>query len=512
MLIENFKKSFNKWFIILFVGLMCFVFIFVGVFPSASEMITGGSTVASVGGEPISTADFQRVMNREMEAYKAFGDQLPPFFMQQIQERALQSLVQQKLLLKESQRLGVFVSNKEVMKEIQAQSFFQNEETKAFDVERYKQVLASNGLTPGVYEHMVQEDLMRGRLVQFFQSRIRVTDAEVKREFELAGEKRNLEFIRIRNEDAFPKMTLKPEEITAFLADPAKKGLIESQYTANVRKYKRDEEVCARHILVRSEEAAPVEGEAPKESTSASKPPAKFTKLNPTSANFASLASKNSDDPGSKEKGGDLGCFPRGMMDEAFEKTAFSLPVGKVSEPVKSQFGWHYILVYEKKAPFERKLADAEREIAVDLLKKDRISEVQKINRATAEEYSKRWSAGDRKGLGITETGLFTRVQGSIPSIGRATEIMSAAFDENATIQKAPQIFEAAGGVIVARVKERQSADFSKFEAEKAKQLQTLQSRKLEAFFPAWIENVQKQFPVKFNKAALDRFAPQQAL
>jgi peptidyl-prolyl cis-trans isomerase D len=504
MLIENFRKNSNRWFVAGVVGFMCLVFVFVGVFPTATNMITGGNNVATVDGEPISITEFQRVLGREMEAYKAFGDQLPPFFMAQIQERALQGLIQQRLLLLEAKRQGVYVSNQEVMKEIQGQPFFQNEETKKFDVERYKQVLQSNALTPGGYEAMIQEDLMRQKLVNFFQSRVRVSEEEVKREFELAADKRNLEYLRVRNEDAYAKMSVTKDQIDAFLADAAKKPAIDNHYNANIRKYKKDEEVCARHILKREELAK--EGETAKPADPAEKAPKAFLALNPSKSNFEDLAKKNSDDPGSKVKGGDLGCFPRGMMDDAFEKVAFSLPIGKVSEPVKSAFGWHYILVYEKKAGFEKKVDLVGREIAEELLKKEQFAEVQKINRASAEDFAKRWTAGERKGLAFTETGLFSRVQSTIPTIGKSNEILNAAFDEKAAIQSKPQIFEAAGGIIVAKVKGKETPDMTKFAEERPKQLKTLQARKLEAFFPAWMENVQSHFPVKTNPQVMARF------
>ena len=465
-------------------------------------MSAGGEKRAPAGGgEPITATEFQNVLAREMEAYKAFGDQLPPFFLAQIQERAIQGLVQQKLLLLEAKRLGVYVSSQEVMKEIQTQPYFQNQDTKKFDIERYKQVLTANNMTPGGYEAMVQEDLMRGKLVKFFQSRIRVSDGELQREYELAGDKRNLEYVRIRNEDAYPKMQVTPDQIAAFLSDTSKKGSIEVHYNANIRKYKKDEEICARHILKRTDDKA-----AAPDAAKDAKAPQEFLGLNPSKGNFEELAKKHSDDTMSKVKGGDLGCFPRGVMDDNFEKAAFAMPTGKVSEPVKSAFGWHYVLVYDKKPGFEKKMDDVGREIAEELLKKERFAEIQKINRATAEDYARRWAAGDKKGITVTETGLFPRVQTTIPTIGKAAEILSAAFDDNAAIQTKPQVFEAAGGIIVARVKQKEKPDMSKFDTEKDKQLKTLQARKLEAFFPAWMENVQAQFPVKMNTALLGRF------
>lgn len=101
------------------------------------------------------------------------------------------------------------------------------------------------------------------------------------------------------------------------------------------------EEVRARHILVKDKSLADSLYEAIK-----------------SGADFAELAEKFSEDPGSKKKGGDLGFFTRGRMVKEFEDAAFALDVGEVSKPVKTQFGWHIIKLEEKRKrnqlPFEQ--------------------------------------------------------------------------------------------------------------------------------------------------------------
>lgn len=111
-------------------------------------------------------------------------------------------------------------------------------------------------------------------------------------------------------------------------------------YDQQVKSFPGGKQVRASHILVPTEDQAK----------------AIFEQI-AHDGDFAELAKKHSTDPGSKVKGGDLGYFGRGQMVPVFEKTAFSLPVGDVSLPVKSRFGWHIIKVTDKRdrkpPPFE---------------------------------------------------------------------------------------------------------------------------------------------------------------
>ncbi len=108
------------------------------------------------------------------------------------------------------------------------------------------------------------------------------------------------------------------------------------------------EEVHARHILISFSTAtnngAPT-GRTPEMALARA---ISITQQLQKGADFAELAKKYSDDPGSKDKGGDLGWFPRGIMVKAFEDAAFSLKPGEISDPVKTQYGFHIIQVLEK--------------------------------------------------------------------------------------------------------------------------------------------------------------------
>ncbi|TSC93460.1 MAG: foldase protein PrsA [Candidatus Berkelbacteria bacterium Athens1014_28] len=112
-------------------------------------------------------------------------------------------------------------------------------------------------------------------------------------------------------------------------------------------------QIKAQHILIR------LDAGADEKTTTAAK-----TKIDQilgevkAGADFSAIANKYSEDTGSNQNGGDLGFFSRGQMDSDFEKTAFSTPVGQVSEPIKTQFGWHIIKVNDKKGSVDKSFAD----------------------------------------------------------------------------------------------------------------------------------------------------------
>ncbi len=483
------RERMGKTFLFLVVAGISVVFVFFGVFPSTMDGGATGTTVANVGGEKISARELQNAVNRELENYRALGMDVPQELVENIKRGTLDSLVQGKLMIAEAKRLGIQASDREVTEEIQRLPYFQDKDKKTFSVDLYKKVLSENGITPGQFEDDVRQSLTYQRMQRFLADRIRVTPIEVEREFQLSNDTRNIEFVRFTREEAMKQMKVDAAQLKAFLEDKTKEPQINAYYAQNNVKYNQPEKVCARHILKRVMPGV-----------DAATPPKEFLDWKPTAANFAQLAAKHSEDPGSKTKGGDLDCFPRGVMDKAFEDTAFQLAPGKVSVPVKSQFGWHYILVSRKVAPVVKPLDTVKAEIAEELIKREKVDEIRKLNLAAAEQAMKSWPP---RGAKIETTGDFNGLEGMIPNIGRAEEIIKAAFDPKAAIQTGPQMFEAQGGVIVARVKERKAPDMKKFVQEKALHAQTLKERKLRAFLPAWMEDVKSRVKVSYNKNAI---------
>lgn len=155
-------------------------------------------------------------------------------------------------------------------------------------------------------------------------------------------------------------------------------------YDDQVKLIKPEEEAQARHILVESEDLAK-----------------DIKKKLSEGGDFAALAKEHSKDPGSKDNGGDLGYFTRGQMVPQFEEAVFSLEKGAVSEPVKTQFGWHIIKLEDKraKAPpafevvkdriLQSMLLQKASQTAVDLRSKAKIEYVDEGIKKSIEERNK---------------------------------------------------------------------------------------------------------------------------
>ncbi|MGL4729924.1 MAG: peptidylprolyl isomerase [Bosea sp. (in: a-proteobacteria)] len=122
-----------------------------------------------------------------------------------------------------------------------------------------------------------------------------------------------------------------------FLMREAKKSVSEEAarklYDESIKQMPREPEVRARHILVEKEEDAKKALE----------------RVKGGKEDFAKVAAELSSDPGSKTDGGELGWFSKDRMVQTFAEAAFKLDVGQISEPVKTQFGWHIIKLEEKR-------------------------------------------------------------------------------------------------------------------------------------------------------------------
>lgn len=372
---SSFQKKTTNVFLTLFIGFIVISFMFTGF-----ETMKGQpDTVAVVADQNVSFREYQSEFNRQIEFYSKFvlgGQTLSTKQIKDfnIKQNALKSLVNGRLSSVLGHRLGVVVPNEEIRKSVKEQEFFQTNGN--FDIEKYKAILRANQLSPIDYEKTVERELVTSKtsalLGTFPVSKQFLSDIE-----SFKKQKRTATIVRLSKDDIAAMLKISNKEIQSFLADEENLAQVTSTFQERKAGLDQEEEVEARHILVRAKEG---------EKDEALKLRIQDIAKKTTAKNFADMAKKFTEEPGGKDKGGSLGHFGRGRMVPEFEKVAFSLPVGKVSQPVKTDFGYHLILVESKKAKKEATLEQHKEALASELIRKTKGEAAKELTNNIANE------------------------------------------------------------------------------------------------------------------------------
>jgi peptidyl-prolyl cis-trans isomerase D len=407
--------------------------------------------VARVHGQDITRRELERtteVLQRRYE--EMFKDRFSAELARSLdlRGRALDQLIEQALIEDEAERLGIMVTDAELvdsitrMPELQDNGRFNRERLEVFLREQRDR---------GEFEDELRRSILFQRLQSLVSDGVQVTDAEVQERYKLDHDRVNLSFVRISAAELAKTGNPTDEELTRHLeANPdryrvpaktraryvaykpadfaaqveIKDGEIAEQYELQKdERFTEPEQVRARHILVK------VAGDATDDIKAKARQKADelLAKVK-AGEDFAALAKKSSDDPGSAANGGDLGFFPHGQMAPEFEAAAFALEPGEVSDVVESPFGFHIIRVEEKKAAGTKPLEAARDEIIAGL----RSERALEIAQREAEADRKKVLGGQAfaealASRGVQETQPFS-ADGMIPGLGRMKDFADAAF------------------------------------------------------------------------------------
>lgn len=357
-------KSFIAYLIF---GAICLVFVFMGDIPNQFGMSVGGPA-AMVNKEPIPFSDFREIYSRLQNMNKRRLDFLPAaqrkMFLDNMKSDALELLIEKKLVTQAALDMGLYISDEEIRDYIVKIPAF-NEDEK-FQRERYDNYLAYRKMTAEKFENEIRGDVSNTQVRNLMQMALTPSEVSVGYDLELGKIKLNLSYAKVANSAFENSVKASKDEVAAYIADENNAQKLKDYYNANKSNYEEEEQVKARHILVKFDDA-----KADEKTQAEAKIKEIQAKL--ASEDFAKLAKEYSDDPGSKAKGGDLGFFPRGAMVPEFEKVAFSAELNKVSEPVKTSFGFHLIKVEEKKAASSKTFDEAKELVAEELVKEDKI-------------------------------------------------------------------------------------------------------------------------------------------
>lgn len=361
-----------SWFVALFfIGAIIISFALTGI-GSSRYSDSGMVSVAKVDGTSIDLEEYQRVFQGQLDYYSKImgGKSLSSKDIELfgLKRRAIQQLVEQKLLLNLANDIELAASTKEIQAEIIDRPYFKTNDR--FDILKYKQLLRANKFSPIDFEDKISEDLKFRKIATLLEgqmiSKNFLTDLVTYK-----GMKADATAIKLYKDVLKQYVPVSANEIASFVADKANEGRLQTLYSANKEDFNVAEAVSARHILIK------VDGKNQQEALK------KINKIRSevNTQNFKSMARKYTEDLSGKNNGGSLGEFKRGVMDPAFEKAAFSQKVGTISQPVKSSFGYHLIYVENhteaKMITFENAKADLAKEI-LQSAKKEEFAKVSK--------------------------------------------------------------------------------------------------------------------------------------
>jgi len=444
--------SWLKWSL----GLVCLAFIIFYIpdfLRGSGADAASGETIAKVAGQEITTGEFRRTYQAQLQAYRsAYGSNMSEQLLKQlgIEQQILSQMVDERAALAEADRLKIDVSDEEVRQRILSMPAFQENGTFIGDA-RYQQLLRMQRppMAPSEFEDSVRRSLkvekLRGSLTDW----LSVTDKELEQEYRRRNDKVKLAIVSFTADTFRNQVSASDSDVAAYFEShkddfkiPEKRKIryllvdidamrakinlpqseIERAYNNNMEQYTTPEQVRASHVLLKTEGKDDAAVKAKAEDV---------LKQARGGADFAELAKKYSEDEGSAKNGGDLDYFGRGRMVPEFDQTVFAMQPGQISDLVKTQYGYHIIKLVDKKTATTRSLQEVRQQI-VDQLSYERAQAQAADLAQTIEKQISKPADLDRvakaQGIVIQESGFFARDE-PILGLGPAPEVANKVFE-----------------------------------------------------------------------------------
>ena len=476
---------------------------------SLSKGSFGGDTslyAAKVNGKTIPASEWER---QYRQLYNLFRQQAGDAFSRELADQlglprqAMEQIVDRELVVQEARRRGIAVTSAELTKYVHAMPSFQDNGRYNHDL--YLEFARSSYGSAAKFEAALREDLLYQKMTTALRETVKVPDEEVRSAWEGEADKVALTFVRFPLAAAATEAA-KPSDAEAKALADKDPDRIKKLYEQNRARYDQKRKVRVRHVLARVPQGGD-EGAAKKKIEEAA---ARAKK----GEDFAKLAAALSEDENSKARGGDLGFVSEGLFDEVFAKAALALEPGQLSDPVRTQSGWHLVKAEEVVPARTVTLEQARLDIARELLVKDRARklvderaraalEAARKGRSLASQYPEKGGAKlGGQPIVAEDTGPFGRSSAFLPKLGASPELLVAAFAaKNGEVL--PKVFETPAGPVVAAVTLREVPDPARFEKEREALETRLRNRKETQVFGAWLKALRAGAEVETNPQLL---------
>jgi peptidyl-prolyl cis-trans isomerase D len=490
-MLETLRTASRTWVAKLILAAITVPFAFFGI-DSYFRSNNSVDAIANVGDQKILRGEFDNAVKNQLDQFRAqFGDKIDAGIMDnpEMRKSILDQLVDQRVLTGAIQSTGLRVSDKALRERISAEASWQ--EGGVFSNARYETFLKAQNLSPTGFENLMRKDMERQLFLesvaktaitpslsgaQFlqaseqsrevaivnvaiepFMTQVKVTPEQAKRFYDskpadyAVPEQVRVEYIEMSIDALAPQMTVAANEVKEF-------------YDSNSARYVQKEERKASHILI---SAAKDAKQADKDAAKA-KADALFAQVTKSPKDFADLAKKNSQDPGSAVAGGDLGFFGRGQMVPPFEEAVFSAKKDEIVGPVLSDFGYHIIRLTDVRAEKAKAIAEVTPEIEGELKKQKaqrKFAELaEKLANLAYEQSNALKPAADAVGVPIKQSQWISKGAGLVPPFNNP-KLMAAIFSDEVIKNKrnTEAVEVAANSLVVARALESKPASTRPF-------------------------------------------------
>ncbi len=369
-----------------------------GMDPSAAP---DNTVVATIGKDHLTSQEVTKAVQNATRSRNMPRDLLAIYVPQIVQQ-----MISERAMAYEAGRLGMRVSADETDNAIMDTLPPELVKNGKVDSATLAALLQQQGATMADLKNDTARQLLVSRLRQIVSEGVVVSPQEVEEDFHRKNDKTRIEYAVIAPAkyqaeaeptdaemkayyDAHKASFQTPEKrsLGIILLDPAKikvppptDAQLRSDYNANLDRYRTPERVQARHILIKSDASNDAAMKAKAEGV---------LKLLQQGQDFATLAQKNSDDPGSKEKGGELGWLQRGQTVPEFEKAAFGLQPGQTSGLVKTEYGYHIIQVEKHEPAHLQSFDEVKGQLTAEYMQRASTDEMQKLADKAAAEMHK---------------------------------------------------------------------------------------------------------------------------
>jgi peptidyl-prolyl cis-trans isomerase D len=455
-MLESIRTAAQSWLAKVILAVITIPFALWGV-ESYVRSAPGQDSIATVGDEKISSVEFNNAVRNQLDQFRSqFGKDIDASIMDNPEMRGsvLNQLIDQRLLVKAVKASNLTVSDQSLREWISNEPSFQD--NGVFSPVRYESMLQGRGLSAKSFEALLRSDLARQQFVESIAQTGITASASVQQYFLAVDQSREVAIVNISPEPFQAKVIITREQAKAYydskpleftipeqvraeyvefsidtLAPTIKVPVedIKKAYEANSSRYIQKEERKASHILISvAKDAKDADKAAAK-----AKADALFAQVTKSPKDFAELAKKNSQDPGSALNGGDLGFFGKGMMVKPFDDAAFAAQKDEIIGPVLSDFGYHIIRVTEIRAEKSKSLAEVTPEIEGELKKQmaqKKFAELaEKFTNAAYEQSTTLKAASEVVGMPVKQSAWISKGMGSVPPFTNP-KLMTALFSD----------------------------------------------------------------------------------